>query len=50
MKQEEKSKRSFEKILQCAIKEFASKPFEEASLNTICSEKPNFQGAFVPQL
>ncbi len=44
MKQEEKSKRSFEKILRCAIKEFANKPFEEASINAICSENQISKG------
>lgn len=38
MKQEEKNQLSKEKILQAAIKEFGTKTYEKASLNTICNE------------
>jgi len=38
MKQEEKTRITYEKILNAAIKEFGTKSYENASLNTICSE------------
>lgn len=38
MKQEEKTKITYEKILNAAIKEFGTNSYENASLNTICSE------------
>lgn len=37
MKQEEKTKRTYLKILNAAIAEFGTKSYENASLNTICS-------------
>lgn len=37
MKQNEKTKRSYDKILQAAIAEFGAKGYESASLNNICS-------------
>lgn len=44
MKQNEKTKRSCDKILQAAIAEFGAKSFEAASLNTICSENQISKG------
>ena len=38
MKKEEKTRRTYEKILNAAIVEFGTKSYENASLNTICSE------------
>ena len=38
MKKEEKTRRTYEKILHAAIVEFGTKSYENASLNTICSE------------
>ena len=38
MKQEEKNRRSYDKILQAAIAEFGTKSYGEASLNAICNE------------
>lgn len=37
MKQEEKTKRTYERILNAALAEFGTKSYENASLNTICS-------------
>lgn len=38
MKQEEKTKRTQERILEAAIAEFGTKSYDAASLNNICSE------------
>ena len=38
MKKEEKTRRTYEKIRNAAIVEFGTKSYENASLNTICSE------------
>ena len=38
MKQEERTRITYEKILAGAIKEFGTKSYENASLNTICNE------------
>lgn len=38
MKQADKSKRTYEKILKAAIQEFGTKSFDVASLNTICHD------------
>lgn len=38
MKQQEKTKLTKEKIIHAALKEFGTKSYEMASLNTVCSE------------
>lgn len=38
MKKEEKTKRSYEKIVQAAIEEFGKKGYDKASLTTMCNE------------
>lgn len=38
MKKEEKSRRSYDKILSAAIVEFGTKSYDSASLTTLCSE------------
>lgn len=38
MKKEEKTRRTYEKILSAALVEFGTKSYDSASLNTICNE------------
>lgn len=38
MKQEERTKRTYQRILSAAIAEFGSKSYESASVNSICSD------------
>lgn len=44
MKQEEKTKRTREKILRAAVAEFGTKSYENASLNAICSDNQITKG------
>ena len=44
MKQEEKTRITYEKILKAAIAEFGTKNYDNASLNTICSENQISKG------
>lgn len=44
MRQEEKTKRTREKILKAAVAEFGTKSYENASLNAICSDNQITKG------
>ncbi len=46
MKQEEKTKRTRERILEAALTEFGTKRYEAASISSICSEIICQRGCF----
>lgn len=44
MKKEEKTRRTYERILAAAIEEFGTKSYESASLTTLCNENQISKG------